>query len=305
VGQSAGVYLNTVSVDWDGSLADPGHQDEATALGGFTLFAALSPGGSVIAQAPLPWPPPDPENPSLPCSNCLPGFSFPNVPDGTYYLAVVKGLVSSAVIPAGNWSPVTVTYTTCGSAPGAPTNLRRSTGGQPNLVVLFWDLAAGCAPATMQLEAGTAPGSTDLGIFHVPAQGGWAGVAPPATYYVRVRARNHVGVSAASNEIQVVVDSPACNGPSAPRSLTASVAGGQVTLNWQPPDNEGSRPVTFYYVNAGSSPGASNLAFVRVTATSLVATGVPPGTYHVHVQAGNTCSAVGGVASNNVAVVVP
>lgn len=305
VGQTAGVHLNTVAVSWDGSPTDPNHQDEGTVLGGFTLFAALTPGGSVIAQAPLPWPPPDPENPSIPCTTCIPGFSFPNVPDGTYYLAVVKGLVSSAVIPAGNWSPVTVTYTTCGSAPGAPTNLRRSSGGQPNLVLLFWDLAAGCQPETMQLEAGTAPGSSNLGVFQVQVQSGWGGVAPPGTYFVRVRARNSVGVSVPSNEIQVVVASPSCTGPGAPLNLTASVIGQQVTLSWQPPVNPGSRPVSFYYVSAGSAPGGNNLAFVRVTSTSLVATGVPPGTYHVRVQAGNTCSDAGGVPSNDVTVVVP
>lgn len=305
VGQEAGVYLNTVSVRWNGVPADEFHRNEASMLGGFTLFAALSPGGSPIARAPLSWPPPDPENPSLECTSCIPGFDFPNVPDGTYYLAVVKGIVSSAIVPAQHWSAVTVSYTTCGSAPGAPTNMRRSTGGQPNLVILFWDLAPGCQPETMQLEAGSAPGASDLGVYQVQVQSGWGGVAPPGTYFVRARARNHVGVSAASNEIQVVVDNSACTGPSAPQNFTATVVNQQVTLTWQPPDNSGTRPVSFYYVSAGSSPGGNDLAFVRVTSTSLVASGVPSGTYHLRVQAGNTCSQAGGVPSNDVTVVVP
>lgn len=305
VGQQAGVYLNTVSVTWDGVPADEFHNNEASMLGGFTLFAALTPGGSPVARAPLPWPPPDPENPTLDCTSCVPSFSFPNVPDGTYYLAVVKGIVQSAIVPAPNWSPVTINYASCGSVPGAPTNLRRSTGGQANLVVLFWDLAPGCAPQSLQLEAGSSPGASDKGVFQVQVQSGWGGVAPPATYYVRVRARNHLGVSAPSNEIQVVVDPPQCSGPSAPLNLTASVVNQQVTLTWNPPVDSGTRPVSFYYVSAGSSPGGNNLAFVRVTTTSLVASTVPSGTYHVRVQAGNTCSNAGGVPSNDVMVVVP
>ncbi len=295
---------NTVSVTWDGVEGDVNHNDEGTLLGGFTLFAALSPGGSPIAQAPLAWPPVDPINPPMPCANCIPIFSFPNVPDGTYYLAVVKGLVPSAIVPAPNWSAVTVNFGAC-TAPGAPTNLRRSIGGMANLVLLMWDLAPGCPPTTMQLEAGSAPGASDLGVYQVQVQGGWGGVAPPGTYFVRVRARNQFGLSAASNEIQVVVNTPTCNGPSAPQNLTASVVNQQVTLTWQPPGTNGTYPVSFYYVSAGSNPGGNDLAFVRVTSTSLVASNVPSGTYHVRVQAGNACSNAGGVPSNGVTIEVP
>ena len=54
------------------------------------------------------------------------------------------------------------------------------------------------------------------------------------TYYVRVRARNALGNSAPSNEIQVVVGvvipGPGC--PAAPRSLTGAGSVGTVTMSW-------------------------------------------------------------------------
>ncbi|HUU33390.1 MAG TPA: fibronectin type III domain-containing protein, partial [Vicinamibacterales bacterium] len=283
----------------DGTAMDPQHVDEASMLGGFTLFGALTPGGPALGSVALPWPPPVLEYGS-------PGFSIPNVPDGTFYVAVVKGLVQSAVIPPAHWSQVTVSYASCGSAPGTPTNFRRSTGGQANLVLLFWDLAPGCQPESMQIETGSTPGAADIGIFQVPVQSGWGGVAPPGIYYIRVRAKNRSGVSALSNEIQVIVNDPnACTGPSAPQNLTFSLVGNQLTLNWQPPATSGSRPLSFYQISAGTTPGAATFGYVRVTATSLVASNVPSGTYFVRVQAGNTCSQAAGAPSNEVMVVVP
>lgn len=90
--------------------------------------------------------------------------------------------------------------------------------------------------------------------------------------------------------------------PAAPLSLTATVAGGTVTLTWLVPTS--TDPATSYVVEAGSSSGLANLAAFDTlgTATTFTATEVPAGTYFVRVRARN--SAGTGAASNEVAVTV-
>jgi Fibronectin type III domain len=112
-----------------------------------------------------------------------------------------------------------------------------------------------------------------------------AGVAA-GNYYVRVRARNAFGNSAPSNEIQVVVGvvivpGPGC--PSAPRSLTGAGSVGTVTMSWQPPL---SGAVQSYLIEAGSAPGAANLASLNNgLSTTFIRGGVPAGTFYVRVRA--------------------
>jgi hypothetical protein len=70
------------------------------------------------------------------------------------------------------------------------------------------------------------------------------------------------------------------------------------SFNWAAPAAGGV--LTDYLLEAGSTPGASNLATVPVSAsaTSFTASG-PPGTYYVRLRARNAC---GSVASNEVMV---
>jgi hypothetical protein len=89
--------------------------------------------------------------------------------------------------------------------PGTPTSLVVTVGG--NLVSLEWSPPSiGGAISTYVIEAGSLSGSADLAAF---ATGGTATrfvtSAPPGLYFVRVRARNSVGMSGASNEAQVLV----------------------------------------------------------------------------------------------------
>ena len=81
-----------------------------------------------------------------------------------------------------------------------------------------------------------------------------------------------------------------------------TVSGSTVTLSWTPPSG-GCAPTT-YGIEAGSSPGASNLANILTgnSSTSFTASSVPGGTYYVRVRAGNG-NAIGGV-SNEVTVIV-
>lgn len=87
------------------------------------------------------------------------------------------------------------------SPPGAPRRLRASVSSAT--ASFAWENVGGASQFT--LEAGIAPGRTDVSIALGPdSQWSLAGV-PPGTYYVRVRGANTFGIGAASQEIPVVV----------------------------------------------------------------------------------------------------
>jgi hypothetical protein len=83
-------------------------------------------------------------------------------------------------------------------------------------------------------------------------------------------------------------------------NVTANVAGTGVTLQWGPV--AGACAATGYVVQAGSSPGSSDIAVINVGgATSLTAT-APPGTYYVRVIALNAVGA--SAASREIVIAV-
>ena len=109
---------------------------------------------------------------------------------------------------------------------------------------------------------------------------------PPGTYFVRIRALDGSGLSAPSNEVQVIVGGGPTGGscPSAPRSLNVvTQTGGNITLGWSPPL---TGVATSYFIQAGSSPGLSNLANFDTgsTALTLGVNNVPAGNYYVRVS---------------------
>lgn len=71
--------------------------------------------------------------------------------------------------------------------------------------------------------------------------------------------------------------------PPLPSNLTARVDGGAVELTWNPPLGA---TVTGYVVEAGSVPGASDLAAIPTGSTApQMSAAAPPGRYHVRVRA--------------------
>jgi hypothetical protein len=103
---------------------------------------------------------------------------------------------------------------------------------------------------------------------------------PFGNYFVRVRATNAFGVTAASPDIVVSVGA-GCALPAAPTALTAGVAGTAVTLQWT-----GTGP---FRLEAGTAPGTSNAFAGDVgSATTLGAT-ASPGAYYARVFARNAC----------------
>jgi hypothetical protein len=156
------------------------------------------------------------------------------------------------------------------------------------------------------IEAGSYSGGTDQANADIgPYASYTTSPVPPGIYYVRVRAMSNGVPSAASNEVIVIVGGPGggCTGQAVPPvGLTFFVQGeGDVTLNWA--HGGGSAPSS-YVIEAGSFPGATNLANVDTlsAATTFFAPGVGDGTYFVRVRAKNACGV--SAASNEVVLTV-
>ena len=179
------------------------------------------------------------------------------------------------------------------SAPGAPTNLSGTVSG--SIVTLTWTAPAGVdAPTSYLVQAGSSAGLTDLANFDTGTAATSLAVfnVPAGTYFIRIRATNSAGTSGPSNEFQLAVAAAApCGSLSAPTGLLASVTGSTVVLTWATP--AGCTP-TSYIIQAGSTPGASDLANFSTgsTATTFTATSVGAGTYYIRIL-----SAAGGVFS--------
>ena len=89
------------------------------------------------------------------------------------------------------------------SAPAAP-QLHAPVVSANRTVTLTWTLPLEATTGSV-IEAGSASGEADLIIVTVTGSAFTAANVPAGTYFVRVRARNEIGVGAASNEVQVVL----------------------------------------------------------------------------------------------------
>lgn len=217
---------------------------------------------------------------SVPTGSSASVWSYSGVPDGRYYLRVrAQNLIG--VGPASNEIQVTAGV---GAPPAAPTAL---TGSITNgVLTLQWQSGiSGGTVAGHVIEAGSSSGLSDIGA--VPSGAGssfqYIGV-PPGRYFVRVKATNARGASAASNEVELTYGLVGI--PGAPQNLLAQVTGGLLTLTWTAPVG----PVTSYVIEAGTSAGVSNVATLNTgsTQTTWSYNGVPSGQiFHLRVRARN------------------
>jgi hypothetical protein len=165
----------------------------APALGGRTtsyiLFAGSAPGLSNLAV--------------IDTRNASTSFAA-SAPAGVYYVRVAAAN-GCGVGPAST----EVSFSVGAGLPGAPIDLT-GTVARDGGVSLSWTApSAGEAPSGYLLEAGSAPGQSNLArIATGSLVTGFFATAPPGRYYVRVRAVNAVGTGPASNEIVLDVPAP-------------------------------------------------------------------------------------------------
>jgi hypothetical protein len=132
-------------------------------------------------------------------------FSAGGVGAGSYYVRI-RAQNAGGTSNASNEILLVVGSAGCTAPPAAPSSLTSSVSGSN--VTLVWAASSG-SPSSYVVEAGSSSGAanlanSDLGTATTSYTAAGVGAG---TYYVRLRARNACGTSAASNEIVVVVGS--------------------------------------------------------------------------------------------------
>ena len=137
-------------------------------------------------------------------------------------------------------------------------------------------------PTNYVLEAGTAPGESNVATLNVGNTTAFTTEVPSGTYYVRIRAQNAEGDSDPSQEIEVRLPGT----PPRPTGLVSMSASGVVDLRWTA--SAGGYAPTGYIVEAGSGPGLSDLSRLQVGNVTRFTTTAPPGVYYVRVRSINS-----------------
>jgi hypothetical protein len=131
-------------------------------------------------------------------------FSADGVGNGTYYVRV-RAQNGAGTGAASNEATLVVGATACSGAPAAPLGLTGSASG--GTVTLAWSApSGGCALSSYVLQAGSAAGLNDLANAATGTGTSYTATGVPSgSYFIRVRAQNASGLSAASNEVVVTV----------------------------------------------------------------------------------------------------
>jgi hypothetical protein len=222
---------------------------------------------------------------SVPLSPTATSFSATG-PAGTYYVRLRATNACGNVVSS---EAILTLGTTC-TPPGVPGAPVASVSGSN--VSLTW--TAGSGATSHVFEAGSAPTQANLLVTQVNGTS-ISAAAPSGTYYVRTRGRNACGTSAPSADTTVVVGG--CTAPGAGSSLTSTVSGRTVTLNWG-----ASSGATEYVLEVGSTTGASNVLVTSMGTLTSFSALAPPGTYFVRIRPRNACGSGG--ASNEVVITV-
>jgi hypothetical protein len=187
-------------------------------------------------------------------------------------------------------------------APGAPGSLTATSSN--NAVTISWSAPASGDPVVSYiLEAGSAAGLANLANFNTgsTATSFSQGNVATGTYYVRVRAQNAGGTSAASNEATLVVGGGGCTSAPLPPTFSGSVSGTAVSLSWAAASS--GCPATSFVLQAGSKAGGIDLANANMgAATSYSQSGLGAGTYYIRALAANAYGSSG--PSNEVALTI-
>jgi hypothetical protein len=229
-----------------------------------------------------------------------------NVANG---VSVGTGLSASADLPKGRYYIRVRAATASGTSPDSNTVTLRvgkqlaSPGGFTvtwvgTTATLSWTTAAGATaedtPTSFVLEAGSAPGLSDVASVRLGNTTSFSADISSGPYYVRVRALNDFGESDPTADLVLVTP----GAPNAPSGLVASGAGNNVELRWAAPRGGGTP--SSYLIEAGSAPGLADLGRFPIGDVLNFSTTAPSGVYYVRVRAVNAKGA--GEASNEIIV---
>ena len=200
------------------------------------------------------------------------------------------------VTPLGDLGCAVAAFSENVSAAPLPPSLHAPSVGANRTVSLSWTAPPGSVTGYL-VDAGSAPGLSDIGTIPTTATSLVVPGVPPGTYYVRVRSQNADDTSLPSNERRLDVAGP----PSSPPVLDPPVvaADASVTLSWTRPAGASG-----FVIEAGTAAGLSDIATLAVgDVDRITLPGVPDGRYVVRVRA--TSAGGAGPPSNEVLVQVP
>lgn len=222
----------------------------------------------------------------------------------------VSAMINGTAVPLSGSTPVTLSATTAftlvatsssgatathsatatvtpptSSAPSAATNMAATVSG--SRANLSWRApTTGAAPDRYLLYVGATAGGTNIANGSVVGNVlTVSGDLPKGRYYARVRAANSSGASAESNEVFFKIGRSLVS----PRGFGVQWVGTTAVLTWTAAASDGAKEdqPTSYVVEAGTSPGASDVATVSVGNVTRIEANVPSGTYYVRVRAVN------------------
>jgi hypothetical protein len=208
---------------------------------------------------------------------------------GTFYIRVRAANGANASAPSGE---ATLVVGGC-SMPGAPAGLTGSVNG--TTVSLSWGSVAGAT--SYVLEAGTAPGQSNLAVLDLGSATTLTATAGAGTYYVRVKAKNACGTSVASNEFTLTVPGGTCAFTVNPMTPSVPSGGGGVTVGVTAPSNCAWTAVSnasFITITSGAGGSGNGTVMLLVApnpgATSRTGTLTIAGQTVTVSQAGTTAS---------------
>jgi len=178
----------------------------------------------------------------------------------------------------------TATYRAIAAGPGSPPPPTLSAYTNGLSLSIWWTPVAGAT--SYRLEGGTAPNAADLLDADVGFATSLHQIAPPGTYFARIRSVGPGGVSAPSNEVRVTLDGtgPCVTPPPAPSGYAAQTSDSTAVLSW-----ERSPSATSYVLEAGTAAGQANLFNANVGNVLSLSATAPFGVYFTRLRAINAC----------------